>query len=208
MLQFPNLSSTLHYFDRFLVFELAHLSSWKAQMSITIIMPFQWEKNEKYILRKSHFHQIQPIQSIIIVGSWGSDQTFKPQNTVGCVVPQVRTPQVWPPVMSWSRTVDDWVLSSFWWPPDKEMLSGVPLIGDPDASRINLTLSVFYFSLSFFLFLSNLWPRPQGIYSRNYKLFISLDLPDEGFTINRKLAGRCQLLIHTKSIPWCNFSSL
>ena len=52
----------------------------------TIIMPFQWEKNEIYILRKSHFHQIQPIQSIIIVGSWGSDQTFKPQNTVGCVV--------------------------------------------------------------------------------------------------------------------------
>ena len=135
-------------------------------------------------------------------------QTSEHCRLCGALKPQVRTPQVWPPVMSWSRTVDDRALSSFWWPPDKEMLSGVPLIGDPDASRINLTLSVFYFSLSFFLSLSNLWPRPQGIYSRNYKLFISLDLPDEGFTINRKLAGRCQLLIHTKSIPWCNFSSL
>jgi len=79
------------------------------------------------------------------------------------------------------------------------MSSGVPLIGDPDASRkmehtntnINLTLSVFYFSLSFFLSLSTLWPRPQGINSRNCNMFISLDLPDEGFTINRKLAERC-----------------
>ena len=45
--------------------------------------------------------------------------------------------------------------------------------------------------LSFFLSLSTLWPRPQGINSRNCNMFISLDLPDEGFTINRKLAERC-----------------
>ena len=126
-------------------------------------------------------------------------QTSEHWGLCGALRPQVRTPQVWPPVMSGSRTVNDRALSSFWWPPDQEMSSGVPLIGDPDASRkmehtntnINLTLSVFYFSLSFFLSLSTLWPRPQGINSRNCNMFISLDLPDEGFTINRKLAERC-----------------
>ena len=67
----------------------------------------------------------------------------------------------------------------------------------------------FYFSLSFFLSLSTLWSRPQGINSRNFILFISLDLPDEGLTINTKLkACRMMLLINTKSIRWCHFSSV
>ena len=35
------------------------------------------------------------------------------------------------------------------------------------------------------------WPRPGGINSRNFILFISLVLPDEGSTINRKLATTC-----------------
>ena len=58
---------------------------------------------------------------------------------------------------------------------------------------INSTLSTYpaYFFPFHFFSLSILWPWQQGIKSHNYSLFISLDLPDEGFTINRKLAERC-----------------